>query len=81
MIVPWIKNSLTIDDKIKLRTLKSAYNFNAQDDRAAMFFVIVKMVWPDTHAGFSDIKPNLENMKVSHFKHDTPNPTCLFLNG
>ena len=44
MIVPWIKNSLTIDDKIKLRTLKSAYNFNAQDDRAAIFFVIVKMV-------------------------------------
>ena len=30
------------------------------------------MVRPDTHAGCSDIKYKLENMKMSHFKHDTP---------
>ena len=35
-----------------------------------MFFFIVKMVQPDTCAGFSDIKSNLENMKMSQFKHD-----------
>ena len=51
---------------------KYAYNFNAQNDGSAMFFVIVKMVRPDTCAGCSDIKSNLENIKMSHFKHDTP---------
>ena len=30
------------------------------------------MVRPNICAGFSDIKSNLENMKMSHFKHDTP---------
>ena len=37
-----------------------------------MFFVILKMVWPDTHAGWSDIKSKLENMKMFQFKHDIP---------
>ena len=67
-----IKNYLTTNDKHKLRYFKSAYNFNAQDDGSAMFFAIVKMVGPDTNAGWSDIKSNLENMKMSHFKQEIP---------
>ena len=37
-----------------------------------MFSVIVKMAQPDTRAGCSDIKSKLENMKMYHFKHETP---------
>ena len=37
-----------------------------------MLFVIVKIVRPDTRPGCSDINSNLENMKMSHFKHDIP---------
>ena len=37
-----------------------------------MFFVVVKMVRPDTHSGCSYIKSKLENMKMSQFKHDIP---------
>ena len=37
-----------------------------------MFFVIVKLLRPDTRAGCSDIKSKLENMKMFHFKHDIP---------
>ena len=59
-----IKNSLTTDSKRKLRDFKSAYIFNAQDYGAAMFFVIIKMVRPNTRAGLSDIKSKLENMKI-----------------
>ena len=70
MLGLWIKNSLPTDNKRKLRYLNSAYTFNNQDDGAAMFFVIVKMVRPDTRAGCSDTKSNLENMKISHFKND-----------
>ena len=68
----WIKISLTIDVKIKLRDFKFTYTFNAQYDGAAMFFVIVKMVLPNTCTGCSEIKSNLENMNIYHFKHDTP---------
>ena len=35
-----------------------------------MFFVIVKMVRPDTRAGCLDIKTKLDTMKMSQFKHD-----------
>ena len=72
MLGLWIKNSLTTDSKRKLRAFNYAYTLNAQDDGATMFFVIVKMVQPDTHSGCSDIKYKLENMKMSHFKHDIP---------
>ena len=34
-----------------------------------MFFVMVKMVHPDTRAGWSDIKTKLETTKMSQFKH------------
>ena len=37
-----------------------------------MLFVIEKMVRPDTHTGCSYIKSNTENMKMSHFRHNTP---------
>ena len=37
-----------------------------------MFFVIVKLVRPDTCAGCSNIMYRLENMNMSHFKHDIP---------
>ena len=36
-----------------------------------MFFVIVKIVQPDTHVGWSDINSKLENMNTSQFKQDT----------
>ena len=72
MIGPCIKNSLNTDAKRRLRDFKSAYTLNAEDDEAAIFFVIVKMVRPETRAGFLDIKYKLENINMSHFKHDTP---------
>ena len=72
MIGLLVKNPLVTDENLKLRDLKSAYTFNSKDDRYEMFFVSVKMVQPDTRAGYSDIKYKLENMKISHSKHDTP---------
>ena len=79
MIGLWIKNYLTTNPNRKLRVFKSAYNFKAQYDGSAMFFVIVKMVRPDTRTGCTDINYYLENMKMYHFKHDTPkaNPHIL----
>ena len=50
---------MTTDPKHKLRTFKSLHTYNKQDDGAAMFFVIVKMVCPDKRAGFLDINKNL----------------------
>ena len=72
MLGLWINNSLTTDAKLKLRDLRSAYTFNTQDDGYEILFVIEKIARPDTRSGFSDIKYKLENMKISHFKHDTP---------
>ena len=63
---------MTTDEKHKINDLRSAYTFNTQDDESEMFFVIVKMVQPSTHAGFSDIKSNLWNINMSKFKDDTP---------
>ena len=59
MIGLWINNSLTTDDKRKLRAFRTAYTFNNQYDGAAMFFVILKMVRPDTREGCSDINTKL----------------------
>ena len=67
-----IKKSLTTDDKRKLRYFRYIYTFNTQYDGAAMFFFIVKMVQPDKHSGFSDIKSKTKNMNMSHFKHEIP---------
>ena len=52
--------------------MTSAYTFSAPDYGAAMFFGIVKMVWPDTRKRCSDIKSNPENINISHLKHDIP---------
>ena len=68
----WIKNSLNTDAKRKLRYFKTSYTYNNQDYGSVMFFVVVKMVRPDTHAVCSDIKTNLESIRMSHFKHDIP---------
>ena len=72
MLGLWINKSMTTNVKRKLRDFKSAYTFNAQDYGAAMLFVIVKIVQPDTCSGCSAIKSKLENMKMSHSKHDNP---------
>ena len=72
MLGIWIKKSLYTDAKRKLKYFKSSYNFKYQDDRSAIFFVIVKIVRPDTCVGCSGIKSNLDNMKISHFKHGIP---------
>ena len=66
MLGLWIKNSLTTNAKRKSMDFKSAYTFNTQYDGFARFFVIVKMVRHDTHAGCSYIKSKLENMNMSH---------------
>ena len=52
---------MTTDAKHKLR-----------DFKAEIFFVIVKMMRPDICAGRSYINMNLENMKLSQLKHNTP---------
>ena len=70
MLGIYIKNSLTTDTKHKLRAFNSAYTFKTQYDGDVMLFFIVKLVKPDTRAGFSDTKSKLENMKMPHFKHD-----------
>ena len=67
-----IKNYVTTNAKRTLRDFKSAYTFNSQGDGDAMFFVILKMVRPDTRTGCSDIKYNLENMNISHLKDEIP---------
>ena len=72
MLGPRTKKFLTNDAKHKLRAFSNAYTFNNQDDVYTMFFVIVKMVLPDTHAECSDIKSNLEIMKMYQLKNDTP---------
>ena len=43
-----------------------------QDDGVAIFFVVVKMVGPDTRAGLSYIESNIYIMKMSQFKHNIP---------
>ena len=68
----WINNLLTTDAKHKLRAFRNAHTFNNQDYGDEMFFVVVKMVLPDTQTGFSDIKTKMETMKTSQLKHDIP---------
>ena len=70
ILILWIKNSLTTDAKLELRAYKNSYAYNNQNYGAAMFFVIVKMVRPDTCARCSYIKTKLETMKISQLKYD-----------
>ena len=48
----WVIKSLTTDVNHMLRYFKTSYDFNVQHDGSTMFFVILKMVLPDTHIGF-----------------------------
>ena len=48
MIGICINNLLTTDAKQKLKALSTAYNLSNKYDGDGMFFVIVKMVQPDT---------------------------------
>ena len=73
MIILYIKNSLTTDAKRKLGAYKTSYAYRRKYYRAAMLFVIWKMAHPNTCASWSDIKKNMETMKLSKFKNDTPN--------
>ena len=66
-----IKNSLTTDAKWRLKSFKNSYTYNNQYNGSAIFFVIVKMIGPDTHAGCSYININMETMIMSHFNNDT----------
>ena len=79
MLGLWIKNSLTIYAKRKLRYLKYAYTFNVQVDGFVMLFVIIKMVQPGTLARCSDIKSTLNNTKMPHIKHETPKANLQIL--
>ena len=47
MISLWIKNSLTTDVKRKLKDFKTSYTYNNKYDGSAIFFVIVKVVYPE----------------------------------
>ena len=51
MIGLYIKESFNKYEKCKLISLSSAYTLNTQYDGSTMFFVIVKMVLPDTRVG------------------------------
>ena len=51
IIIPWIRKSLTTDATFKLRDYKTSYDYNGQYDGSVVFFVIFKIVRPDTHAG------------------------------
>ena len=64
----WIKNPLTTNAKHMLRDFKSEYTSDAQNNGSAMFFVIVKMVQPETCAGCSYIKYNLEKHRDVPFQ-------------
>ena len=72
MLGIWIKNYLTTDSKRKLRAFKYEYTFKTLYDGSAMLFFIVNFLWPDTRAGFFNIKSNLDNMKMSQLKYDIP---------
>ena len=50
--------------KAQVKGFQVCIQFQRQVDGYEIFFVIVKMVRPDTRAGCSDIKSKLENMKM-----------------
>ena len=70
MLGLWINNYLTIEAKRRLRALQTSNTFNNQYGGDVRFFVIVKMVIPDTRAGCSDTKKKIETTKMSQLEHD-----------
>ena len=71
ILILWVKSLLTTYEKRKLRYSKTSYAFNVQDNGAVIFFVVVKIVCPDTSDGLFDIK-KLYTIKMSHFNYDLP---------
>ena len=51
MPILWIRNAPITDGNRKLKVYKTFYAYKIQDDGATIFFVIVKMVLPDTQVG------------------------------
>ena len=70
MVSLWVIISLITYTKRKLKAFKISYDFNGQYHGAKIFFVILKMLHPDTHSGCSETNTNQETMKLSNFKHD-----------
>ena len=58
---------------MQLIPFRTSYKLNNQDDGDAIFFLIVKMVHPDTRDGCSDIKTKIDTMKMYQFKRSTSN--------
>ena len=70
MLVIWINKSLKTDGKSRLRYFRNEYILKNQYDGAAMFFATLKMLCADIRAGLSDIKYNMDTMKMSQLKHN-----------
>ena len=64
------KNSLTTDEKHKVRSFKTSYTYNNQDCGSAIFFSIVKNLRPDTRTQFLDIKSEIELIRMLRFKQN-----------
>ena len=64
ILVLWINNSLTTEDKLKLRAFRTSCTFNNQYDRSTMFSFVVKILPLDTRSGCSDIKTKLEDVLI-----------------
>ena len=63
-----------------MRDFKSSYTFNSQYDGAAIFFVIIKIVRPDTCALLSDINYNLETWRCLISNMTSPKSICRLWN-
>ena len=66
----WIRKLLDTYVKLNLRAFNTPYDLNGQYYGTVMFFVIFKMVFPDTRTGWSDIKTKFETTNMSYFKKD-----------
>ena len=72
MIILWIRSPLTTYVKCKWRAYNTLYAYNSQYDRSAMFFVVIKIVRPDTQTGLSEIKTKMETTRMYQLLYDTP---------
>ena len=51
---------------------KTSHTQNNQYDGAIMFFVIVKLVHPDTYSVWLDTKKNMETTRMPNLNNDIP---------
>ena len=65
-MILWIRDSLTTYKHFKV----GAFCTNIM---GPTFFVVFKMILPDTRTGYSDTKTKLDAMKIPRFKHDISN--------